>query len=104
MRTLRRLIGSVFLTVLVAGLSFSLAAAHEIADGNARAEVIWDFTPGPSTSPDQAFAWISYANPQIRDGANGFSWSAISISNPSSGDCHSGAAVSGLQVARSGWL
>lgn len=99
--------GRLFVIFVLVGLLMVLPLAsafgHEIADGNARVEVIQEFTPGTSSSPNEAYAWINWANPTIRNG--GWSWMAVSISNPLLGDCHNGETASDkLRVARSGWI
>jgi hypothetical protein len=90
---------SLVVLLLSAGPS---AYAHQQADGNARVEVVHEPTFPPALERVRVDRLYD-ANPAIR--VSGWSWAAVSMTDPQLGDCHNGTTNPvNLRALRFGWL
>jgi hypothetical protein len=87
--------------ICIAVLTGSVVFSHEIADGNARVELIQEVAQKPTKL--KAVIWP--AGTVFTLPGPDWSWMMISISDPLLGDCHNGeTSADKLNVARLGWM
>src|SRR5690554_3270792 len=100
----RFLCGLVVLSLLLL-LNRDNAYAHVVADGNPRVEYVYE-PSAPPVSVWGVYGHIDLSNAglvAINDG--GWSWTEISVTDPSQGDCHNGAVnPTLLRALRMGWM
>jgi len=96
-----KILGLLASFAIVALLSAQTVYGHESSDGNARVEIVHEPTYPPALQ--QVESKLFDADPTLN--LPGWSWAAISMTDPQLGDCHNGSVdPTYLRALRLGWF